>query len=191
MRLFVAIPLPADVRQSLALLCAGVPGARWTSAENLHLTLCFIGEVDGGRYHDVAGALGAVATTLGADGTAGPTLQLATVGQFGDRRRARVLWAGVRPNAALARLQARIEGAVRQAGLAVERRKFHAHVTLARLKGAPSNRVDRYLADHSAYQSRPFPMTEFVLFQSLLSQTGAIHHPEITFSLPTQTGDSV
>ncbi len=29
MRLFVGVPLPAEVRESLADLCSGVPGARW------------------------------------------------------------------------------------------------------------------------------------------------------------------
>ena len=162
MRLFVAIPLPDAVRHDLARLCAGVPGARWTPAENLHLTLRFIGDVDGGRYHDVAAALGAV------DGAAFD-LQLTAVGRFGDRRRARVLWAGVRPSAALINLQAKIERAVRRAGFAVEPRKFHAHVTLARLLGAPAGRVERYLIDHDAYQSRRFPVADFVLFQSFLA----------------------
>ena len=176
MRLFVAIPLPADVRQALALICNGVPGARWTPVENLHLTLRFIGAVDGGQFHDIATALGAV------DG-AGFAMQLATVDRFGERGRARVLWVGVRPNARLADLQARIERAVRRAGLAVEHRKFHAHVTLARLSGGSSDRVERYLIDHGLYQSRSFPVTDFVLFQSSLGQTGAIHHAEITFPL--------
>ncbi len=184
MRLFVAIPLPEDVRHDLARLCAGVPGARWTPVENLHLTLRFIGEADGGQFHDIAAALGAV------DGTRFG-LQLATVGQFGDRRRARVLWAGVRPNQALDRLQARIESAVRRAGMAPEPRKFHPHVTLARLqgaRGAQAGRVGRYLIDHGAYQSGPFTATDFVLFQSFLGQAGAIHQPEVTFPLD---GDSI
>ena len=114
-RLFVAIPLPDAVRHDLARLCAGVPGARWTPAENLHLTLRFIGEADGGRYHDIAAALGAV------DGAAFD-LQLAAVGRFGDRRRARVLWAGVRPSESLINLQAKIERAALPLGIDPPRR---------------------------------------------------------------------
>ena len=44
-RLFVAIELPEDVRERLAGLCNGLPGARWVPPENQHLTLRFIGEV--------------------------------------------------------------------------------------------------------------------------------------------------
>src|SRR6185295_8058803 len=45
-RLFTAIEIPETIRVRLSLLQGGVPGARWTPIENLHLTLRFIGEVD-------------------------------------------------------------------------------------------------------------------------------------------------
>ena len=47
MRLFVALSIPEAVAQSLMLIQGGVPGARWQAREQLHLTLRFIGEVDG------------------------------------------------------------------------------------------------------------------------------------------------
>ena len=47
MRLFVALALPDVVAASLELIQAGVPGARWQTREQMHLTLRFIGEVDG------------------------------------------------------------------------------------------------------------------------------------------------
>ena len=46
-RLFIALDPPAQARDALSALCGGLPEARWTPAEQLHLTLCFIGETDG------------------------------------------------------------------------------------------------------------------------------------------------
>ena len=60
MRLFVAISLPEDVRDELARLGHGLPGARWVAPENLHLTLRFIGEVDADEAHDIDAALAAL-----------------------------------------------------------------------------------------------------------------------------------
>ncbi len=60
MRLFLALSLPAPLRDRLAALCTGVPGARWVAPENLHLTLRFIGEVDGSQARDLDTALAQV-----------------------------------------------------------------------------------------------------------------------------------
>ena len=45
------------VRWQLRLMCGGLPGARWVAPENLHITLRFIGEVDGREFHDIDAAL--------------------------------------------------------------------------------------------------------------------------------------
>ena len=71
--------------------------------------------------------------------------------------------AGARPSEVLMLLHARIEAALVRIGLEPERRKFHPHVTLARLRGAPRDRVGRFLADHGRYESPPFIADSFVL----------------------------
>lgn len=60
MRLFVALSLPEPVREALSALANGLPGARWVPPENMHLTLRFIGEVDGRDARDVDDALAAI-----------------------------------------------------------------------------------------------------------------------------------
>lgn len=176
MRLFVAIALPETERQRLTLLGGGVPGARWLPAENLHLTLRFIGETDGHAFHDIAAALQDI-------DAAAFDLRLAGVGHFGDKRRVRVLWAGVEANDSLRALQQRIEIALVRAGLPPEGRKFHPHVTLARLRDAPIGRVERFLAEQAGYASLPFRADEFVLFSSQLGRERAIYRAEAAFPL--------
>src|SRR5690349_8315737 len=112
-RLFVALELPEAVRRHLALLQAGVPGARWIEPANLHLTLRFIGEVEDGLLHEIDEAL---------LGIRAPSfdLTLEGVGQFGTGTRARTLWAGVSRVDALGHLQQKIESALVRAGLPAE-----------------------------------------------------------------------
>ena len=56
-RIFVALELPTTVKRGLERLCAGLPGARWLSTDQYHLTLRFIGDVDGTVFKDVTAAL--------------------------------------------------------------------------------------------------------------------------------------
>ena len=57
LRLFVGLPLPAEIRSSLMAQMHGVPDVRWQTDNQLHLTLRFIGNVEEHVAHDVDLAL--------------------------------------------------------------------------------------------------------------------------------------
>lgn len=178
-RLFVAIPLPETVRDALAALAGGLPGARWVPSENLHLTLRFVGEVDEGRGEDLHDALAEIRAPAF-------DLTIAGVGLFGDRRRAKVLWAGLDPvPEALTLLQHRVDGAAgRTVGLG-DGRKFAPHITLARLDRPPHGRLQRWLDDHALLRLPPFRVDAFALFSSLLRPEGPIYREEARYPLET------
>ena len=72
-RLFVGLDLPPELRARLAILAGGLPGARWVSPENYHITLRFIGEQPGHRAEEIDLALAALRVR-------GFTLKLSGVG---------------------------------------------------------------------------------------------------------------
>ena len=176
MRLFVALSLPEDVRERLTALGNGLPGARWVAAENLHLTLRFVGEVDNAAAHDLDDMLSAIDA---------PSFELTLQGlaTFGDGARLRVLYAAVAPSPALLHLQAKVESAVMRAGLPIERRKFKPHVALARFKGDPGPKLGRYLEERSLLRVGPFPIESFVLYSSLLGAEGPHYTEEVVYDL--------
>ncbi len=177
-RLFVALALPDPVRVQLAAICAGLPGARWVSPENLHLTLRFIGEMDRGDIPDIDNALSHV--------TADPfEIRLETVGFFGKGRAIRALWIKAARSPELVSLQARVESAMVRAGCVPESRKFVPHVTLARLKRAKSERVEQFAAEYSMFKSDTFSVRALMLYSSFLSHTGAIYTQEAEYPLAT------
>ena len=175
-RLFVAIELPEPVRQRLADLGHGVPGARWTPADNMHLTLRFIGEVEEEVGDDIDVALAGVRAP-------GFALAFERLDSFGSKERARSIWAGIIANPALEHLQAKIESALVRAGLPPEGRKFVPHVTLARLRSAHPARLADYLSDHGLVAIEPVEVRAFTLFSSFLSHGGAIHTAEAVYKL--------
>ena len=176
MRLFIALALPDDLRDRLAGLQRGVKEARWVRPENLHLTLRFLGELDGHQAHDVDAAL----TSLGGEAF---SMRLAGLDCFGEGRKLRALWVGVEDPEPVKRLQAKAERAVQEAGILPNGRKFTPHVTLARFKNAPSPDLSSYLQSHNLFRSEPFAVTEFVLFSSFLSREGSIYRPEARYPL--------
>ena len=170
MRLFVAVDIPDSIRGQLALLQGGVPGARWTPQENFHLTLRFIGEVDGRTAHDIDLALAAVA--------ASPfSISLAGLGVFSEKQ-PRVLWAGVARCEPLVALAAKIELALQRIGLEPETRKFAPHVTLAKLRSPDMRRLREFLAAHGGFSAPPFPVGRFTLYSSLTHAEGSLYTAE-------------
>jgi len=175
-RLFVGLVLPEQVRLRLQILSGGVPGAAWVRPESLHLTLRFIGEVDGGTGRDIDEALLGISAP-------GFDLTLAGVGFWEAKGRASALWVGIDKNPALLHLQAKIESALVRLGLEPEPRKFSPHVTLARLKEPAMARVGMFLSAHNLFRLPHFAVENFVLFSSFLSRSGAIYTPEATYDL--------
>jgi len=87
-RLFVAIDLPEDVKNHLSLMSYGMPGARWVDDDQVHLTLHFIGEVDGGVFEDLREALGEIKCATF-------TITLSGTGHFPPRGKPTILWATI------------------------------------------------------------------------------------------------
>ena len=180
LRLFVAIDLPASIRETLSAVHADIPGASWSKTANLHLTLKFLGDgIDDGRVPGIVEALG---TVEGAPFE----LALSGVGRFppGDRQPARVLWAGLAAPPALAELAADIEQALVPLGFPAERRAFSPHLTLARLKPEmPAAAVYRFLDRQAELASEPFTVDGFALYSSVLASQGATYSRLARFSL--------
>ena len=179
-RLFVALEIPRDAALSLSLLRGGLPGARWIDTENYHLTLRFIGDIEGHVAEEVAGALDRIRRR-------GFSLRLSGVGTFGTRK-PHTLWAGVAASPDLAALQADIERSFQRIGLAADPRKFAPHVTLARLRDVEPAGVARWMSARGDFTTEPFRVTRFVLMSSRESVGGGPYVVEEAWPLTDHGG---
>jgi 2'-5' RNA ligase len=174
-RLFAGIEIPISIAERLSFAKAPLPGARWIDPENYHLTLRFIGDVDGSTARDFTQSLGQI--------DAAPfDLKLDGLGSFGSNT-PRAIFAHVATSQPLEALQRATERAAREAGLPPEPRNFRPHITLARLRGARPEQVARYLERYGAFLSTPFPVSEFVLFSSRDSVGGGPYVVEAAYPL--------
>jgi RNA 2',3'-cyclic 3'-phosphodiesterase len=175
MRLFVALPIPEPVARWLMLLQGGVPGARWQNREQLHLTLRFIGEVDGRDARAIDEAL------AGIDAPAFE-LQFHGVAQFGNKQ-PHTLWVAARKNEMLEHLQRKVDTAIRRVGQPQDAHKFKPHVSLARLRHPELEKVLQWLAQHALATSDWFQVDAFCLYSSKLTSDGSIYRVEQDYPL--------
>jgi 2'-5' RNA ligase len=162
-----------------AELEVSIPGIRWVRAENLHLTLKFLGPVGEGRIEAVAGSLNEAFQDF-------PRFAIHAkgLGVFPDVRRARVLWVGLHGDG-LETLASRIETALELLDFARETRPFAPHLTIGRWRqydGSPA----KLRQELERWKEREFgssPVGQVFLFQSVLHRQGAIYRPLKIFPL--------
>jgi len=167
-RLFVAVEVAPEVVAQLQRAVPASRGIRAVPAEQAHLTLRFLGECDAGQCERIEAALSGVRAAPFA-------LQVQGAGRFRGRQGC-VLWAGLAPVPALDSLYDTVSAALREAGIAPERRPFHPHLTVARCRPfVPEAVIRDWLAAWRTLSSMPWQVDWFLLFESFLSPEGASH----------------
>jgi 2'-5' RNA ligase len=174
-RLFTGLEMPEVVVGQLALLRGGVVGARWLEPDDYHITLRFIGDIDARTARDID-------DTLSDTHRPKAPIRFEELSWFGgDKPRAIV--AKVKPEPTLMDLQAEQERRLRRIGIEPETRKFTAHVTLARLRGAGQAAIAGYLAERGALVAESFVAERFVLYSARAGSGGGPYVVEVAYPL--------
>jgi 2'-5' RNA ligase len=172
LRLFVAFEIPSEIRDSLAVFLKELrriaPQAKWAGAENLHVTLKFLGETEPARVDTVESALRSIRAAQPV------TLEFRGLRFFPNEKRPRVLWVGMECSANLKALVEEIDRSMHQLGFPLENRPFTPHLTLARFHppGLPP-KLGSAVTEHTSRSFGALTAHEFHLIESKLKSTGA------------------
>lgn len=174
MRTFVAIELDKTIKDTLSALIqkleTGGSNIRWVKPQGMHLTLKFLGEVSADKITEVKAVLGSIAK----DYSRFP-LSLKGTGIFPPAARVpRVVWIGLEKNESLQNIQARVENELHNIQFPREKREYHSHLTLGRVKG-PQN-LETVMGTLNQYKETEFGgmnVNKITLFKSTLKPTGA------------------
>lgn len=178
MRSFVAVEVPGSIRKGLATLQARLRGSgadvKWVRPESVHLTLKFLGEIEGGAVADIREALREVIHRHEPF-----SVRVGGVGCFPRLNQPRVVWVGLSgDDGRLISLQREVESAMEALGFQREERGFRPHLTLGRVR-SPKAR-ERLVGLVQALQEADvgeFQVRSVVLFQSELHPSGARYTP--------------
>jgi len=179
LRLFVALSVPAEVKERIvatqhALKKVAGQGVRWTSPEQFHLTLRFLGSVDTEKVEGLISAL------QNACGRFGPLkLRASQIGFFPRPRSPRVIWVGVTDEEERLRLlYSQIQSATNPFTNEGPEDRFKGHVTLGRVKEIGRNEADRLehmATDLSETLFGSWTTRQIELIRSQLSPRGAVY----------------
>lgn len=184
MRLFIAIDFPEDIKeillQKIELFKKSFPEFKWIKKPALHLTIKFIGETEPALAQEIPSRLKDALNKM-------PSFSLSTsqLGFFPSAQRARVFFLDLVQSEDLNNCFNIIEVQLLSLGIEKEKRHFHPHITLARIK----NRIITITESDTLVSQTVPEMTmmvkEIILMQSELFASGARYTPVQRFSLRT------
>ncbi|HNT33508.1 MAG TPA: RNA 2',3'-cyclic phosphodiesterase [bacterium] len=134
MRTFIAVEVPGEIKQKVrevqsALQRSGF-SLRWVQPENMHLTLVFLGEVEGSLVSPLSEVLDEVTSRRQVF-----EIRIGGLGAFPNEKSPRVYWVGLLEGSSeLCALQKEIQDGVRRLNIPLEKGRFHPHLTLGRCR---------------------------------------------------------
>ena len=174
-RVFCAIELPEAARQRVTRhilqLKEAAPDAQasWSRAENIHLTLKFLGAIPQTSVQNLSEAASRAVEGLGPF-----TIRLEQTGVFPPHGSPRVLWIGVDDlEGKLAKLHMRLEAESEKAGFPRESRSFHPHLTLARIRKPQHARTLASAHKATAFEPLEIAVSELLVIRSELGSEGS------------------
>ncbi len=185
-RSFIALPIPQDAANELGDLAAKMSyqdksnAVRWQDQENYHVTLAFLGEQEEEDLERLVESL---------DQQVRQEEFLASVSHLSPfpESKPKLLAAIVDKTDSCLALQQQVLAAVRAAGLVADKKRFIPHITLGRLR----HTRNRYVGTIPALNGLEFFAQELVLYESILSASGASYEPLVRFPLDQFVYDDV
>ncbi len=175
LRLFFALDTPAAVRTAAAALLRTLQesGAdvHWEPAAKLHCTLRFLGETDSRLLEPLSNTASEIAAS-----SPPPRIHYRGVGAFPDLHHPRVAWIGMEdPEGKLRSLHRALEQGLAKLSIEPEKRAFHPHLTLGRVRGERNLPHLIRALEKCTFESEPASLTELLLMKSDLHPSGSVY----------------
>jgi 2'-5' RNA ligase len=182
-RIFIALKIIPDKKLSalISTLQAGLKNEKisWTNPDNIHITIAFLGDTEQDKITEISGMISERCRGLGCF-----DISLVGAGLFRSVNDPRVIWAGISESTKLRVLNSIIKAGLRDIGIKIEDRDFNPHLTLGRIKSINDKDNLKKVVDKSdGEELQVVSITEVILFESILQQTGPVYKPLARYSL--------
>lgn len=182
-RIFVALKVEAGetLLNMISSLKSGLikDTIKWTSIDNIHITLVFLGDTEDNVIQEIRLMLNEKCKGSGIF-----KLNLKGCGIFRSLNDPRIIWTGVEASDNLMALNDAIQNGLRQLGIKMEDRPYNPHLTLGRIKHLSDIiTLNSLVEQYRNSEIQVVPVNEVILYESVLQQSGPIYKPLEKFSL--------
>ncbi|CAN2047398.1 RNA 2',3'-cyclic phosphodiesterase [Candidatus Magnetomoraceae bacterium gMMP-1] len=177
-RSFIAFKLSEKVIKSIGKIQRGLKDyhwkLRWVNAENIHLTMKFLGDIELTDIRVIDLAIQKSVNEIKPF-----SMQIKGIGIFPGINKPRVIWTGLSGDSEqLHKLQQNLEEELESLGFPKEKRHFRAHLTLGRVKARiKKESLIEAVNKFSNFKTDFFQFDRLILFKSKLKKTGALYTP--------------
>jgi 2'-5' RNA ligase len=182
-RIFIAIKVEPDeiLMKMISAFKSGLSGEniKWTSPDNIHITLVFLGDTEEKQIRIISDIL-----KEGCEGFRKFELMIRGTGVFKSINDPSVIWAGIEPSERFIKLYELIMSGLKTTGVLQEERPFKPHLTLGRIKHAKQiTDLKKLFEIYGDVEIQKVFVNEVILFESILLQTGPLYKPISKFSI--------
>jgi 2'-5' RNA ligase len=188
MRTFIAIDFPPEIIQKIEKIIAYFKTQtqddtlKWVTANNLHLTIKFLGEIPDEKLDQVKAIL-----TDSLRNQSVFNIKIEGLGMYPNEHNPRVIWLGITAEEALIDLHQTLDSALEAVDIKREKREFSPHLTIARVrrrtKRSKIKEIGETLSQFKVDSLGNIKVKEVILYQSELTPKGPIYTPLMTESL--------
>lgn len=152
---------------------------KWTTTENFHITIVFLGNTEEDKVKAVTKMLKEVCEGAGVF-----EILIKGAGVFKSFSDPRILWTTIAPSVELNGLYESVMPGLRSIGINPEEREFRPHLTLGRIKSINDNeRFKSLIVKYLNTDLQMQPVNEVILYESLLFHSGPVYKPLARFPL--------
>jgi 2'-5' RNA ligase len=176
-RIFIAIKAEAGetLFKTVSSLKSGLinEGIRWTSLDNIHITLAFLGDTEENIIKVISSKI-----KEGCEGSGKFELIIRGTGVFKNLSDPRIIWTGIETSEELTHLYNIIIDGLDKSGIKLERRPYKPHLTLGRIKYLNDKQALKLLMDkYQNAEIQKVPVNEVIIYESILKPTGPLYTP--------------
>lgn len=176
-RIFIAIKAEAGetLFRIVSSLKSGLinEGIRWTSLDNIHITLAFLGDTEENMIRVISSEL-----KERCEGSGKFQLTIRGIGIFKNLSDPHVIWTGIETSEKLTQLYSTVINGINEAGIKMEQRPFKPHLTLGRIKYLNDKTALKNLLDiYQNAEIQKVTVNEVIVYESLLKPTGPLYTP--------------